>query len=167
LVDHSRFSADAFGVGIAHTTSDSLWPDQPVSLAAAGKSGVDFAGNNDIAVYRIRAQAAAVADEPNLDGGGDRCYGDAVVGSGNVATVMSKSEGAKVKLSFWETIRTAWKPYRRLYSYAGPYKARFALGLAFGIAYGILTSVLPLTVLQVSNFIFRGAAPNPRMVMEN
>ena len=78
---------------------------------------------------------------------------------------MSKAEGAKVKLSFWETMRTAWKPYRRLYSYAGPYKARFALGLAFGIAYGILTSVLPLTVLQVSNFIFRGAAPNPRMVM--
>jgi ATP-binding cassette, subfamily B, bacterial MsbA len=78
---------------------------------------------------------------------------------------MSKAEGAKVKLSFWETIRTAWKPYRRLYSYAGPYKARFALGLAFGIAYGILTSVLPLTVLQVSNFIFRGAAPNPKMVM--
>ena len=78
---------------------------------------------------------------------------------------MSKAQGAKVKLSFWETMRTAWKPYRRLYSYAGPYKARFALGLAFGIAYGILTSVLPLTVLQVSNFIFRGAAPNPRMVM--
>ena len=80
---------------------------------------------------------------------------------------MSKAEGAKIKLSFWETMRTAWKPYRRLYSYAGPYKARFALGLAFGIAYGILTSVLPLTVLQVSNFIFRGAAPNPRMVMEH
>ena len=78
---------------------------------------------------------------------------------------MSKAEGAKVKLSFWETMRTAWQPYRRLYSYAGPYKSRFALGLAFGIAYGILTSVLPLTVLQVSNFIFRGAAPNPRMVM--
>jgi subfamily B ATP-binding cassette protein MsbA len=78
---------------------------------------------------------------------------------------MSKAEGAKVKLSFWETIRTAWKPYRRLYSYAGPYKARFALGLAFGIAYGVLTSVLPLTVLQVSNFVFGGAAPNPKMVM--
>ncbi|MEY2555199.1 MAG: hypothetical protein QOF93_343, partial [Verrucomicrobiota bacterium] len=28
---------------------------------------------------------------------------------------MSKAEGAKVKLSFWETIRTAWKPYLRLY----------------------------------------------------
>src|SRR5204862_7324527 len=78
---------------------------------------------------------------------------------------MSKAQGAKVKLSFWETMRTAWNPYRRLYRYAGPYKSRFALGLAFGIAYGILTSVLPLTVLQASNFIFRGAAPNPRMVM--
>ena len=78
---------------------------------------------------------------------------------------MSKAEGAKVKLSFWETMRTAWKPYRRLYSYAGPYKWRFGLGLAFGIAYGVLTSLLPLTVLQVSNFIFHGAAPNPRAVL--
>ena len=78
---------------------------------------------------------------------------------------MSKAEGAKVKLSFWETIRQAWGPYRRLYSYAGPYKWRFALGLAFGVAYGLLTSALPLSVLQVSNFIFRGAAPNPRAII--
>jgi subfamily B ATP-binding cassette protein MsbA len=78
---------------------------------------------------------------------------------------MSKAEGAKVKLSFWETMLTAWKPYRRLYSYAGPYKWRFALGLAFGVAYGLLTSAVPLTVLQVSNFIFHGAAPNPRAVI--
>jgi len=78
---------------------------------------------------------------------------------------MSKAEGAKVKLSFWETMRTGWRPYRRLYSYAGPYKWRFAIGLAFGIAYGVLTSLLPLTVLQVSNFIFHGAAPNPRAVL--
>ncbi len=78
---------------------------------------------------------------------------------------MSKAEAAKVKLSFWETIRSAWKPYRRLYSYAGPYKGRFALGLAFGVAYGLLTSALPLTVLKVSNFIFHGAAPNPRTII--
>ena len=78
---------------------------------------------------------------------------------------MSKAEAAKVKLSFWETIRSAWKPYRRLYGYAGPYKWRFALGLAFGVAYGLLTSALPLTVLQVSNFIFHGAAPNPRTII--
>ena len=80
---------------------------------------------------------------------------------------MSKAEVAKVKLSFWETIRSAWKPYRRLYSYAGPYKWRFAIGLAFGVCYGLLTSALPLTVLQVSNFIFHGAAPNPRSIISH
>ena len=78
---------------------------------------------------------------------------------------MSKAEGAKVKLSFWETIRRAWKPYMRLYSYAGPYKWRFAVGLAFGIAYGLVNALLPLTVFQVSNFVFHGAAPNPRAVI--
>lgn len=78
---------------------------------------------------------------------------------------MSKAEGAKVKLSFWETIRKAWKPYMRLYSYAGPYKWRFALGLAFGTAYAVVTSLFPVTVFQVSSFVFHGAAPNPRAVM--
>src|SRR5436309_499196 len=78
---------------------------------------------------------------------------------------MSKAEGAKVKLSFWETIRRAWKPYMRLYSYAGPYKWRFTVGLAFGIAYGLVNALLPLTVFQVSNFVFHGAAPNPRAVI--
>src|SRR5947207_10835034 len=78
---------------------------------------------------------------------------------------MSKAGAAQVKLSFWEAIRSAWKPYRRPSGYAGPYKWRFALGLAFGVAYGLLTSALPLTVLQVSNFIFHGAAPNPRTII--
>ncbi|HJT46300.1 MAG TPA: ABC transporter ATP-binding protein [Chthoniobacterales bacterium] len=77
---------------------------------------------------------------------------------------MSKAERAKVKLSFWETMRTAWGPYRRLYSYAGPYKWRFMLGLALGITYGLVNSLLPLAVLRVSNFVFHGAAPNPKMV---
>src|SRR5207302_9446182 len=139
--------------------------DQSVSLASAGKSGVGFTGDIDIALRRIRTQATAVADEPNLDAGGDRCYEDAVVGSGNVAIVMSKEEGVKVKLSFWETIRKAWKPYLRLYRYAVPYKWRFALGILFGVAFGAVTSLLPLTLFQVSNFVFRGAAPNPRAVI--
>lgn len=78
---------------------------------------------------------------------------------------MSKAEVAKVKLSFWETIRQAWGPYRRLYSYAGPYKARFALGLGFGVAYSLVTSLFPITVYRVSSFVFHGAAPNPRAVM--
>ena len=78
---------------------------------------------------------------------------------------MSKAEGAQVKLSFWETIRSAWTPYRRLYSYAGPYKWRFALGLAFGVAYALVTSLFPVTVFRVSSFVFHGAAPNPRTAL--
>ena len=61
---------------------------------------------------------------------------------------MSKAEAAKVKLSFLEAIRAAWKPYQRLYGYAGPYRWRFAIGLAFGEAYGLLTSALPLTGMR-------------------
>jgi ATP-binding cassette, subfamily B, bacterial MsbA len=78
---------------------------------------------------------------------------------------MSKAEGAKVKLSFWETMRTAWRPYRRLYSYAGPYKLRCLLGIAFGLAYGVVTSLFPFTIYRVSSFVFHGAAPNPKMVL--
>jgi len=80
---------------------------------------------------------------------------------------MSKGEGAKVKLSFWETVQKGWKPYMRLYSYAGPYKGRFALGLAFGVAYSLVTSLFPVTVFRVSNFVFHGAAPNPRAALLN
>jgi len=75
---------------------------------------------------------------------------------------MSKAEGAKVKLSFWETMRTAWRPYKRLYSYATPYRFRFLLGLLLGTAAGLLTSALPATVYWVANFVFHGAAPNPK-----
>ncbi len=78
---------------------------------------------------------------------------------------MSKAEGAKVKLSFWETVRTAWGPYRRLYSYAGPYKWRFAIGLGFGVAYSLVTSLFPITIYRVSSFVFHGAAPNPKAVL--
>jgi subfamily B ATP-binding cassette protein MsbA len=73
---------------------------------------------------------------------------------------MSKGETAKQKPSFWETVRAASGPYRRLYSYVGPYKWRFVLGLSFGFAFGVVTSLIPLTMLQVSNFIFHGAAPS-------
>jgi subfamily B ATP-binding cassette protein MsbA len=75
---------------------------------------------------------------------------------------MSKAETAKVKLSFWETIRQSWGPYRRLYSYAGPYKLRFGIGLAFGVAYSLVTSLFPITIYRVSSFVFHGAAPNPK-----
>jgi len=78
---------------------------------------------------------------------------------------MSKAEGAKVKLSFWETMRTSWGPYRRLYGYAEPYKLRFLVGIGFGLAYGVVTSLFPVTIYRVSSFVFHGAAPNPKMML--
>ncbi|MEY2487904.1 MAG: ATP-binding cassette, subfamily bacterial MsbA [Verrucomicrobiota bacterium] len=76
---------------------------------------------------------------------------------------MSEEEGPKrPKLSFFETLRIAGGPYRRLYSYAKPYKWRFILGLALGVACGAVQSFLPLVVAQVSGTIFNGAAPNPK-----
>jgi len=72
---------------------------------------------------------------------------------------MSKAEGAKAKLSFFETVRAAWRPYRRLYGYAKPYKWRLVAGIAFGFAFGLVNATLAWVVLQVSTFIFHGAAP--------
>ncbi len=78
---------------------------------------------------------------------------------------MSNGKAAKKKLSFLQTLREASGPYRRLYSYVKPYKGRFILGLALGFAFGLVNSLVPLTVLQVSNFIFHGAAPDPRAIL--
>jgi len=78
---------------------------------------------------------------------------------------MSKRKAAKEKAPFWQTVRVAWGPYRRLYGYVKPYKWRFVLGLSFGFAFGMVNSFVPLAVLQVSTFIFHGAAPNPRALL--
>jgi subfamily B ATP-binding cassette protein MsbA len=78
---------------------------------------------------------------------------------------MSKAEAARVKPSFLETIRMAWRPYRRLYSYVKPYKWRFALGLLFGFGFGLVSAALPWVLLQVSSFIFHGATPNARSLL--
>ncbi len=67
----------------------------------------------------------------------------------------------KNKLTFWQTLRAAFGPYRRLFSYVRPYKGRFVLGLSFGFAYGVVTSFLPLVMASVTSFIFHGAAPSP------
>ena len=48
---------------------------------------------------------------------------------------------AKVKEPLWATIRSGWRPYKRLYSYALPYKWRFIVGLGFGFLYGIINSL--------------------------
>ncbi|MDP9254656.1 MAG: ABC transporter ATP-binding protein/permease, partial [Verrucomicrobiota bacterium] len=81
---------------------------------------------------------------------------------------MSIAKVAKVKPSFWMTIRTAWRPYRRLYSYVTPYKFRFILGLAFGFGFGIISGILPLVLSQVTNFVFQGhGTPSPRSYLSN
>ena len=72
---------------------------------------------------------------------------------------MSGAKAGKKKLSFWQTLRAASGPYRRLYSYIKPYKVRFIIGLLLGFAYGAVNSFFPLAVGRVANTIFGGAAP--------
>jgi subfamily B ATP-binding cassette protein MsbA len=78
---------------------------------------------------------------------------------------MSNAEAEKVKPSFWETIRSTWGPYQRLYGYVKPYRWRFFLGLAFGLVFGATTSVIPWIVAQVANFIFHGAGFSARSLL--
>jgi ABC-type multidrug transport system fused ATPase/permease subunit len=73
---------------------------------------------------------------------------------------MSGSKPAKTKQTFWETLRVASGSYRRLYSYAKPYKVRFILGLALGLAFAGVTNLLPLAIARVTSAVFHGAAPN-------
>jgi subfamily B ATP-binding cassette protein MsbA len=78
---------------------------------------------------------------------------------------MSKAEAAKVKLSFHQTMRIAWRPYLRLYSYVKPYKWRFVVGLLFGFAFALASGLLPWVLLQVGGFIFPGAAPKAQQLI--
>jgi ATP-binding cassette, subfamily B, bacterial MsbA len=80
---------------------------------------------------------------------------------------MSGAKAAKKKQSFWQTLRAASGPYRRLYGYVKPYKARFILGLALGLAYGGVNSLFPLAIARVTSTIFHGVAPNPTAVRHN
>ena len=74
---------------------------------------------------------------------------------------MSGAKAARTKQSFWETLRAASGSYRRLYSFAKPYKVRFILGVALGLAYGGVNSLFPLAIARVTSTVFQGAAPNP------
>jgi subfamily B ATP-binding cassette protein MsbA len=80
---------------------------------------------------------------------------------------MSKGKATRKKLSFWQTVRAAWGPYRRLYSYVGPYKWRFILGLSFGFAFGAVNGLFAPAVAKVGSVIFHGAAPNPMALSSN
>jgi subfamily B ATP-binding cassette protein MsbA len=80
---------------------------------------------------------------------------------------MSEQEPEKQKLSFWQTVRQAWGPYRRIYSYVKPYRFRFVVGLGFGFAFGAVNSLFPLVVARVTSVIFHGAGPNPMALRSN
>jgi subfamily B ATP-binding cassette protein MsbA len=80
---------------------------------------------------------------------------------------MSGAKAAKKKQSFWETLRAASGPYRRLFSYVKPYKVRFIVGLLLGFAYGGVSSLFPLAISRVTSTIFHGSAPNPMALRSN
>ncbi len=80
---------------------------------------------------------------------------------------MSDAKAAKKKQSFWQTLRAASGPYRRLLGYIKPYKTRFIVGLLLGFAYGGVSSLLPLAISRVTGTIFHGAAPNPTDLRSN
>jgi subfamily B ATP-binding cassette protein MsbA len=80
---------------------------------------------------------------------------------------MSGAKAAKKKQSFWQTLRAASGPYRRLYSYVKPYKGRFITGLALGLAYGGVNSLFPIAIARVTSTIFHGTAPNPMAMRSN
>src|SRR5437773_5421011 len=80
---------------------------------------------------------------------------------------MKNRKAATKRTSFWQTLKAASGPYRRLYGYVKPYKARFILGLSLGVAFGMVNSLLPLVVARVTSTIFHGAAPNPMALRSN
>ena len=69
---------------------------------------------------------------------------------------MSAPSDRPPKLSYWMTIRAAWRPYRRVFAYVKPYKWRFIIGLIFGFAAGFLNSAVPLVLYHVTNTVFQG-----------
>src|SRR5215469_9746519 len=76
---------------------------------------------------------------------------------------MSGAKPARKKQSLWQTLRAAPGPYRRLYSYVKPYKARFIVGLALGLAYGGVNSLFPLAISRVTSTIFQGSGAKSPM----
>ncbi len=80
---------------------------------------------------------------------------------------MSKQEGVKKQLPFWEGLRGSKGLYRRLFGYVKPYKWRFVVGLVFGLLFGVVNSTLPMVVAQVSTAIFSGPMLNPKMLLRH
>jgi ATP-binding cassette, subfamily B, bacterial MsbA len=81
---------------------------------------------------------------------------------------MSEPQAAPVKPSFWQTIRTGWGPYKRLYSYVKPYRWRFMLGLGLGFAFGIISNgMMPLVIAKVTGTVFQGGTPTAQQFVSD
>ncbi len=80
---------------------------------------------------------------------------------------MSEIKTPKPKQSFWTLMKIGWGPYKRLFSYAGPYKGRLMLGIAFGFLAGGIQSLMPLVLAKVAGVVFQGATPAPSMLAAN
>src|SRR5213592_2479295 len=150
-----------------YTASDLVRPNQPIPLATKGKPSCHFTGKISHASDGVFTGPVARPNESYLDGSGHRCYGFAAGHSFGNGTFMSRGKTTKKRLSFWQTLKAASGPYRRLYSYVRPYKVRFILGLLLGFAYGGVNSLLPLATARVTSTIFHGAAPNPMSLRSN
>src|SRR5204862_3224282 len=77
---------------------------------------------------------------------------------------MKDQAGKKSKPSFFETVRSGWRPYRRLYGYVKPYRWRFIVGIASGGLFGVIASLMPLVLAKVTSVIFQGAPASPQQI---
>ena len=80
---------------------------------------------------------------------------------------MSEKKTPKQKQSFWTTLKLGWGPYRRLFSYAMPYKGRLILGLAFGFLAGGIQAFMPVVLARVAGVVFHGAPPAPTTLAQH
>jgi subfamily B ATP-binding cassette protein MsbA len=80
---------------------------------------------------------------------------------------MSEKKTPTQKQSFWTTLKLGWGPYRRLFSYAMPYKGRLILGLAFGFLAGGIQAFMPVVLARVAGVVFHGAPPAPTTLAQH
>jgi subfamily B ATP-binding cassette protein MsbA len=81
---------------------------------------------------------------------------------------MSEPQAAPKKPSFWQTLRSGWGPYKRLYGYVKPYRWRFVLGLALGFGFGVISNAgMPLVIAKVTGAVFHGATPTAQQFVSD